>query len=266
VNNELTATGDEGIFYNEEQKLELINNAKVWQGNNTITAHTVIAFLVLEILEGYGREETERAVMTVYSKGDTLNKDLEPEAPKEGDAPEEGSSPIVIVSDELKLENLAQRATFTGDVIATQDLTEITSDEMIVYITNTEETGDDIDKIEVFGNVRIQKETTTVTGETGLYRNKEQHAVVEGTEKKKARVVDTVQNLVLEAPVIEIFLATNTVKARGAESEIGGSRIRSEFGTDGNTPLFESPQATPTPEKKTDQNRPSVIVYPATTQ
>ena len=61
--------------------------------------------------------------MTVYSKGGSFSKTLEPETPKESDASEEGTSPIVIVSDELKLDNPAQQATFIGDVVATQEIT-----------------------------------------------------------------------------------------------------------------------------------------------
>ncbi len=60
VDSTVTATGDEGILYNAEQKLELINNAKVWQDNNTITAHRISVYLNEQVLEGHTEDASER--------------------------------------------------------------------------------------------------------------------------------------------------------------------------------------------------------------
>ena len=70
VNDTITATGDEGIFYNQEQKIELNGKAKVWQGNNAISAARILAYLGQEVLEGYSSDADERATMTIYSSGD----------------------------------------------------------------------------------------------------------------------------------------------------------------------------------------------------
>jgi lipopolysaccharide transport protein LptA len=247
VNGEITATGEEGIFYNEEQKIELNRNAKVWQDNNTVTAHRIVAYLETEIVEGYSKDGSERAIMTVYSKGGEGFPGEEPAKASDNTASDDqDASPIVIISDELKLDNPAQLATFTGDVVATKDITEIRSDEMFVYITRTEETGDDIERIDVKGNVKIVRETTTVTGDSGFFLNQEQFAEITGTKQKKARVEDTAQNMVHEAPTIQIYLQTNMVKAKG-------ERIRTEFGGE------EEPEETP----EVDRDKlPSVTIYP----
>ena len=275
VNDTITATGEEGIFYNAEQKLELNRKAKVWQKNNAITAHQIIAFLQQEIVEGYGSQD-ERAIMTVYSR-DTIStpfgkgsKADNTPLPKEKDIAKKESSPVVIVADKLKLDNPAQQAVFTGNVVATKDITEISSDEMIVYIERTQEAGDDIEKIEVNGNVRIIHETTTITGEKGEYLSKEQYARVEGSQKKKARVEDKAQNMILEAPVIEAYLATNTIKAQGAiktelNSQKEGGRIRTEFGTDENESVPDTGKPAPGSKNETNaekDNLPSVTLYP----
>ncbi|MBD3308483.1 lipopolysaccharide transport periplasmic protein LptA, partial [candidate division KSB3 bacterium] len=139
VNETITATGEEGIFYNDEQKLEIIKKAKIWQENNTITAHRIVAYLQDEIIEGYSHPDTERATMTVYSEGGvqmpTLGATPQPSPTPDPAAAEddEEASPIVIVADQLTLNNPEQLATYTGDVEATQEATQIFSDEMYVY-------------------------------------------------------------------------------------------------------------------------------------
>ena len=90
IRSDTTATGDLGTFYLPEQKLELEGQAKVWQGNNTITAPKIIAFLEQEIVEGYGTE-IERVVMTVYQKEDKPLPESTPE--KASQSPEQEASP-----------------------------------------------------------------------------------------------------------------------------------------------------------------------------
>ncbi len=280
VNDTITATGEEGTFYNDEQKFELIKQAKVWQENNTIAAHRIIAFLAEEALEGYSDGKPERAVMTIYSTDQfqspftkasnlkTTSTDSPDEKPSstppsqdESESTEQQAEktsektpiPIVVVSETLRLDNKAKKARFTGDVIATKDVTELQADEMIVYITKTAEGGDDVDKIEVFGHVKITQETTIVTGEEGFFLNQDQYVKVIGNKRKKAHVEDKSQNLVLEAPVIEVYLETNTINATGGVGETsageekgegsGSQRIRTEFGTDEGASLFEEAPA-----------------------
>jgi lipopolysaccharide transport protein LptA len=264
VNGDITATGDQGIFYNTEQKLELEKNAKVWQGNNTITAARIVAFLETQVLEGYGDPASERATMTVYPQKQSPTPEATP-TPGSLLAFDQSSAPIAIEADTLKLDNPNQKATYIGNVIAKKGLMEIRADEMIVYITRTKETGDDIDKIEVAGNVRIIQENTTVTGDTGVFLNKEQKAVIEGTAKKKARIEDKTQNMILEAPVIEVSLGTNNIRATQNPKTGPGQRVQTVFEGE--------PTVTPTPvegsqkdDAKTNKDDlPSVTLFPGKT-
>lgn len=285
VNEELTATGGEGTFYNQEQKIVLIDKAKVWQGNNTISAPRIVAYLGQEVLEGYSSGSDERAVMTIYStggqlsmpfgengdsKGDSSSQDeknaasedeasdsVTDESPETG---EEKKSPITIEADNLRLDNSAQQGRFSGDVAAVSGTTTLSADEMIVYITELPEGGNDVEKIEIFGNVKIINETQTVSGDKGFFWNLEQQARIEGAPGEKARIEDSAQNLVLEAPVVEIDLASNKVTAKkeremekeGAEEETpegGSERIRMTFGTDETQSMFGNG----TPEEAIDR-------------
>lgn len=264
VNNDITATGDEGIFYNDEQKFELNNNAKVWQNNNTITGHQIVVFLQEKILEGYSNEQkTERAVMTVYSKGKKMFPFGQPSETENTDTPEntseEEASPIVVVADTLKLDDMAGLATFTGNVVATQEVNEFRSDEMNVYILKSPEGGNDVEKIELNGNVQITSETTVVTGEKGVYTAKEQYAVIEGSSQKMAHIEDKTQNMDARSPIIELLLATKVINLKG--------RARIEFDEGENESPLNMLQPTPTPKPK-DQSKvkkedlPSVTLYP----
>ncbi len=265
VNDTITATGDEGIFYNQEQKIELIGKAKVWQGNNVISAARILAYLEQKVLEGYSSDSGERATMTLYSSGDldlpfgknTEQTETNPqgeeassdsvEASSEADASEasaDNASPLTIEADSLRLDNVKQQGHFTGNVVTVKDATQLYADEMLVYIIELPDGGTDVEKIEIFGHVKIINETQTVTGAKGLFLNQEQYAKIEGEPGKKARIEDTAQNLVLEAPVVEINLETNEITAKtdpnaeDGNTEGGSERIRTVFGADDTQSMF----------------------------
>lgn len=265
VDGTFTATGEEGIFHPEEQKIELNRNAKVWQDNNTITAHQILAYVAQDIVEGYGNEEDQRVTMTVYSGERMHLTGQQTPSPQENTpAEEENVSPIVIVSDALKFENALQRATFTGDVVATQEEDEIKSDEMLVYLTQTEQEQNDVERLELYGNVNITHENYLILGDTGVYHEQEQYAVVEGTQQKFARIVDTTDNITrIQAYGIRYDLANNLVESIPFE----GSRVETKFETEDSGNLLQpgSPTPTPTVEEETQIDRdkmPSVTLYP----
>ncbi len=214
VTEDITETGEQGTFYNEDQKVELEGKAKAWQGNNTITAHRLIAFLDKKIVEGYSDPASERVVMTVYSQQDILTS--EKNSDRSNNTIDQEVSPIVIESDILKYNDSDQKAIFTGNVVATKDISTISADEMIVYLTRTKEAEEnDIERIEVSGNVRVVQENITITGQKGVYLNKEQQAVIEGTAEKRAQAEDKIQNNLLKADTIRMLLATNDIEAEG---------------------------------------------------
>ena len=79
------------------------------------------------------------------------------------------NEPIQIKSNELQTDNKARTATFIGKVIAKQGDVTIYSDKMVVY---NNEQSDELDKVEVFGNVRIVQENRIGTGGHGVYLSK----------------------------------------------------------------------------------------------
>lgn len=264
VDGTFTATGEEGIFHPEEQKIEINTHAKVWQDNNTITAHQIIAYIAQDVVEGYGSETTERVVMTVYS-GESMSLPGTTPTPRESPrAEEENKSPIVIISDTLKFENLKQLATFTGNVVATQDKDEIKADEMLVYLTKTEQNQNDVERLELYRNVNITHENYLILGDTGVYHKVEQYAVVTGTKQEFARIVDTTDNITrIQAYGIRYNLVNNLVESIPLE----GSRVETKFETEQGGSLLtpEKPTSTPTPDSTPQVNRekmPSATVYP----
>ncbi len=273
------ATGEQGIFYNTEQKIELLGNAKVWQENNTVVAHRIVAFLQEKMVEAYADDAKtdDRIVMTIYSTGEfaspfdmmsgaaTTTQPQDPAAqPTPKATPEntqkkdgaqtgdEKAVPAVITAKTLRLNNTEQRATFTGDVIAKKTPTELRADEMIVYITKTADDRNDIEKIDVAGHVKITHETSIITGETGEFLNQQQKATVRGTSEKKARVEDSAQNLTMEALIITADLATGAINATTAETQVDKEsgteeprkeRIHMQFGVDDAQSFVEQPPA-----------------------
>lgn len=150
------------------------------------------------------------------------------------------------------------------------------ADEMVVSITKNEAGEDDIDRINVAGNVRIVQEDTVVTGEKGFFLNQDQYAEVQGTPKQKARAEDKAQNMALEAPIIEAYLDTNTIKARGAttvlESPQQEQRVHTVIGGDESETGSEEDEDTEPGEDEAqepeNQNEelPSLTLYPNDSQ
>lgn len=269
VDGTFTATGEEGIFHPEEQKIELNRDAKVWQDNNTITAHQIIAYVAQDVVEGYGNGEEQRVTMTVYS-GERMGLPGQPTpTPQQNTASaEEDVAPIVIVSDTLKFENAIQRATFSGHVVATQEEDEIKSDQMVVFLMQTEQEQNDVERLELYGNVNITHENYLILGDTGVYHKQEQYAVVEGTKQEFARIVDSTDNVTrIQAYGLRYDLANNMVESIPLE----GARVETKFETEETGNLLQpgSPTPTPTPEEGAQIDRdkmPSVTLYPGRNQ
>lgn len=211
ITQDVTSTGEQGTFYAADQKLELEGKARAVQGNNTITAHRLVAFLETMMIEGYSDSGSERVVMTVYSKHTPSSEDT-PEQPNQ--AAESELSAIVVESDDLRYDNAAHKAIFTGKVVATQDPMIINADTMDVYLRGTEGAeATNIEKIEVSGNVRVVQENVTIKGVQGVYLRTEEVAVIEGDAEQQAQAEDGTQTLTADR--IKLFLTTNDMESEG---------------------------------------------------
>ena len=78
--------------------------------------------------------------------------------------------PISIKSNELVTDSKGKTATFIGKVLAKQDDISIYADKLVVYYS---EKGGEVDKVEVFGNVRIVQQNRIGTAGHAVYQNKE---------------------------------------------------------------------------------------------
>jgi len=244
VRENITATGNTCTFYDAEQRLEVEGNAKAWQEENTLTGNRLVAYLDKDVLEAYGDNRPERAVMTLFpKKGSETNaaektSNREPDKESSSEKVEktsavkpspltaglkEGGVPIVITSDKIVLDNVNRTATYTGNVVAVKATTELKAERMIAYAQAEK---DELLKIEVFDNVHITKENMLFTGDKGVYYDDTQTAVLEGVNGNKAYAEDKVKKTTLEAPIIEAYLATDKFIAKGPATTTTGKKGR----------------------------------------
>lgn len=95
-------------------------------------------------------------------------------------AAERSKEPLVIKSDVLQADTKSRTATFSGKVVAKQDDITIFCDRLVVRYA---EHGGQVDKVEVFGNVRIVQQNRIGTGQHGTYYSKEGKITLTGNPK-----------------------------------------------------------------------------------
>ncbi|HWP46966.1 MAG TPA: lipopolysaccharide transport periplasmic protein LptA [Candidatus Limnocylindrales bacterium] len=87
--------------------------------------------------------------------------------------------PTEITADELEIDNTKKIAIYTGNVVVSQDQTNIFTDKLIVYANDQEK----LEKAVAVGDCRLVRETITATGNTCTYYDAEQKLEVEGNAK-----------------------------------------------------------------------------------
>lgn len=90
------------------------------------------------------------------------------------------SEPIRIKSDELQTDTKGRTATFSGKVVARQGDVTIHADRMVV---NYAAASDDLEKVEVFGNVRILQANRIGTGSHGVYDSRTGRITLDGSPR-----------------------------------------------------------------------------------
>lgn len=90
------------------------------------------------------------------------------------------SEPIRIKSDELQTDTKGRTATFTGKVVARQGDITIHADRMVVIYA---ENSDGLDRVEVFGNVRILQASRIGTADHGIYESKSGRIILDGNPR-----------------------------------------------------------------------------------
>lgn len=136
--------------------------------------------------------------------------------------PEKPEAPVIIVADTLHLDNVAQIATYTGNVRVTQAALQFSAAEMRVAISQGQGSQDMIDRVDVFGNVQVQRENLLATGETGEYLPQQELVQLRGTPDKQAYGEDTAQKRSIQADLLKVWLATGDIEGEGRVKTRGG--------------------------------------------
>jgi lipopolysaccharide export system protein LptA len=142
--------------------------------------------------------------------------------PQGADPLKASDEPIKILSKRLEADDKTQQVFFIGQVHATQGLTQLWCDRMVVHYSK-EETGQDqevgagnrsIKKIEVFGHVKVTKEDKTGLGQRGIYELQERRIVLWG----KAKLIQGGNSVNGER--VTIYLDDNRAVVEGGEEKV----------------------------------------------
>lgn len=151
----------------------------------------------------------------------------------------------VVTSDDLVMDMEKKVATFTGHVKVVDAKGTMTADKMIVYLTQQEDSGSGVRRIEATGGVVISQEGSKAIGDEAIYNAAEQTVVLSG-----AAQVQTEQGIVTGETVI-YNMATGTAQVKGRPRLILPSKEKA--GKTGLFPGSPKPQAQPKPEAAPNQ-------------
>lgn len=90
------------------------------------------------------------------------------------------NQPIQIKSNELFTDSVNRTATFTGKVTARQGEITINADRLVIYYSEGEK---EVERVEVFGNVRIVQGNRLGQADHALYENKAGKIILDGNPR-----------------------------------------------------------------------------------
>jgi lipopolysaccharide export system protein LptA len=139
---------------------------------------------------------------------------------------------IKIASDRLDAYDDKNLILFSGNVVVTRKDITMNSDRICLYYSKREGVKEDsstgmmtsgeIDRIEAEGNVRVEREDRTVTGDSAIFYNGEQKIIIRGNAEMKEG-----ENVV-RGDIITFFLNEN----RGIVESSGNGRVRATIYSD----------------------------------
>lgn len=128
--------------------------------------------------------------------------------------------PIQIDADQLEVEDGNAKAVFTGNVKVRQGKSLITTDKLIVHYTKNGAGGqEDIEKLELFGNMIATSEKNTASADEGVYFVKSEDIVLTG------KVVVSQGPNIAKGCKLLANLKTNVAKIQSC----GGGRVSTVF-------------------------------------
>jgi lipopolysaccharide export system protein LptA len=153
----------------------------------------------------------------------------------------------VVTSDDLVMDMEKKVATFTGHVKVVDPKGTMTADKMIVYLTQQEDTGSGVRRIEASGGVVISQEGSKAIGDEAIYSAPDQTVVLSG-----AAQVQTEQGIVTGETVI-YDMAKGTAQVKGRPRLILPGQGQGEGAKRTLFPTSPKPQAQPKPEAAPSQ-------------
>ncbi|MCX6907689.1 MAG: LptA/OstA family protein [Verrucomicrobia bacterium] len=149
----------------------------------------------------------------------------------------------VVTSDDLVMDMEKKVATFTGHVKVVDPKGTMTADKMIVYLTQQDESGSGVRRIEASGGVVIAQEGSKAIGDDAIYSAVDQTVVLSG-----AAQVQTEQGIVTGETVI-YDMAKGTAQVKGRPRLIlpgkGGASQKTLFPAAPKPQAQQQPQAAP---------------------
>lgn len=99
------------------------------------------------------------------------------------------SEPIEITADQLVTDSNSHTAQFSGNVIAVQGDTKVTTDRLVLHYGSTGSADEDqgrtnIEKFEAFGNVRIEFDNRLAVSDQAVYTTSDRRLILTGPQSK----------------------------------------------------------------------------------
>jgi len=146
----------------------------------------------------------------------------------------------VVTSDDLVMDMEKKVATFTGHVKVVDPKGTMTADKMIVYLTQQDDSGSGVRRIEATGGVVIAQEGSKAIGDEAIYNAADQTVILSG-----AAQVQTEQGIVTgETVIYDMAKGTAHVKGR-PRLVLPGKETSNKTGL---FPAAPKPQSQPRPQ------------------
>lgn len=179
---DIRLTADKQVeWHQKEQKMVAVGNAIASKKDLSIRADNMTAF--------YAKDKAGKTVITnVHAEGkvkmkspkadalgNTLDYDINADKMVLRGMPAQVKTATQTISaaDNITYYPSQQKAIALGDVLATDKENKIYSDKMISFFTKTSNGNLDMDKVEIYGNVKIVNPKATVTADKGVYLPKQ---------------------------------------------------------------------------------------------
>ena len=184
---DINLVADEKVeWYQNENKMVAVGNAVASKKDLSVRGDTITAYY--DSVKAPGGEKAKSRIKTVHARGGVIMKS--PRATGFGDTLDYdvvkdtmflNGRPAKIKTAEETITSTGgityylteQKAVATGEVIASDKENKIYSDKMVSYFTKNAEGNLEMERVEIFGHVKIVTPTAVANSERGIYLPKE---------------------------------------------------------------------------------------------